>query len=40
MGARPRAVAPPTEAPPGLMLYQPHLHGEDEEEALSLGATP
>jgi hypothetical protein len=40
MGARPRAVAPPTEAPPGLMLCQPCPHGEDDDEALSLGMMP
>jgi hypothetical protein len=40
MGARPRTVAPPTEAPPGLMLCQPRPHGEDDDEKLSLGMTP
>jgi hypothetical protein len=40
MGARLRAVAPPTEAPLGLMICQPRPHGEDDDEALLLGAAP
>jgi hypothetical protein len=40
MGTRPHAVVPPTKAPPGLMLCQPRPHGENDDEALLLGATP
>jgi hypothetical protein len=40
MGARTHAAAPPAKAPPGLMLCQLRPHGEDDGEALSLGATP
>jgi hypothetical protein len=40
MDARPRAVAPPAEAPPSLMLFQPRPRGKDDDEALLLGTTP
>jgi hypothetical protein len=40
MGARPRAVVPPTKALPVLMLCQRRPRGEDDNEALLLGAAP